>query len=568
MWFASMLKMRDKLSRKRKVLTEDEEKPFLEHLEDLRKMIMRIALTLVVAVIGCFAFNSWFFKVVRYPMQSAGLASAMEKNLPEGLDMAKWMSIHNAARGASILEGDLRRHFLEQALPDAALRPYAEAFLIYHATSLLPLEAQEGFLETAVKSLPAERSAGVMEAAQAMRRVLPSPSLEEMRPVIENVAMAPPETFMLSMKLSTFAGIIISFPLLFYFLLEFILPGLNHRERRLMWPALSIGFGLFLTGVMFAYFGVIPGALQFFHEYSADLGVKDMWKIGDYISFVTTFSLIFGVSFELPVVVMILVKLDLLSSATMRRTRAWAVIIIVVAGAILTPTQDILTLSMLSGPMIVMYEACIWLAVLHERRRNREEAEEENRDMARRAALVGVASVSAAKPGSVMASAEDIYSNPALDYHTDPAHGGDAGHGHELDGRQDHGDHSDGWAHDSHSGNDSYGADSGSASGTASGWENHPHHPDPEKPTAEEEQAQYMREHAHLFQNQDTHPESIPVEERHSGTAAEAPAPEKPEEKEEEKSGDGPAPPATDSESKEEEEKKEKGTHGENPPTL
>ena len=112
-----------------------------------------------------------------------------------------------------------------------------------------------------------------------------------------------------------------------------------------------------------------------------------------------SFCLIFGVSFELPVVVMILVKLDLLTSATMRRTRSWAIIIIVVAGAILTPTGDIFTLSLLAGPMIIMYEVCIWLAVCM-KKMAREEAEESERDMARRAALIGVASVTTAHPGS------------------------------------------------------------------------------------------------------------------------------------------------------------------------
>ncbi|MES2709180.1 MAG: twin-arginine translocase subunit TatC [Verrucomicrobiota bacterium] len=512
--------MRDKLSRKRNVLLEDEEKPFLEHLEDLRKMLMRMALTLVTAVTVCFVFNDWFFKVVQYPMARAGLASAMEKHRPEGIDMLAWSNIHKAARGASILEGNLRRHFLEQALPDPVLRPYAEAFLIYHATSLLPEEAQAGFMETAAKSLPADRSAGVLEAALAIRKAVPSPSLEELKPVIENVAMAPAETFMLSMKLSTFAGIIVSFPLLFYFLLEFILPGLNTKERKLLWPALTIGFGLFLVGVVFSYYFVIPNALEFFHEYSAELNVKDTWRIGMYISFVTTFCLIFGVSFELPVVVMILVKLDLLTSATMRRTRAWAIVIIVVAGAILTPTGDIFTLSLLSGPMIIMYETCIWLAVAREKRNAREEAEEQNRDMARRAALVGVASVQMAKPGSSMATPEEIYTQPALDYH-DPHHGDgydrSHDHGHDHDHHHGHSLGHDDYPRDEENLNDGrqHGYGDGSGAGNASAWENHPHHPDPEKPTAEEEQAQYMREHAHLFPSADTHPESIPVEERH-----------------------------------------------------
>ena len=465
-----MLKLRDKLSRKRNVLMEDEEKPFLEHLDDLRKMLMRIVTTLLVSVTLCFVFNEWFFKVVQYPMERAGLASAQERNLPPGLTLEQWKQVHGAARGAAVLQGAGRELFLSKAVPDARLRAYAEAMLVYHTADLLPVGEQPGYMEAALQLLPTPLQASALEAGRAILQVRPQASLEALKPVIETEAFAPAETFMLSMKLSTFAGVIVSFPLLFYFLLEFILPGLNSRERRLLWPALAIGFGLFLTGVFFAYYFVIPNALEFFHEYSHALGIRDGWRIGSYIAFVTSFCLIFGVSFELPVVVMILVKLELLTSTTMRRTRSWAIIIITAAGAILTPTGDIFTLSLLAGPMILMYEICIWLAVASEKKAASAEAEETQRDMARRAALFGVAQVAAVRPGSGAAAADETTGAGPYD---DPYGSADEDH-----------------------------------------WKGHPHHPDPEKPTADEEYAQYMREHAHLFPAAQTHPEEIPVEQR------------------------------------------------------
>ena len=474
-----MMKLRDKLSRKRNVLMEDEEKPFLEHLDDLRKMLMRLITTLLISVTLCFVFNAWFFKVVQYPMERAGLASAMERNLPEGIDQAQWMQIHTAARGASVLDGPGRELFLAKAVPDVKFRAYTEAMLLYHAADLLPIDQQTAYMEEATKLLPEPLRVAAGDAGKAILKVRPQSTLEALRPVIETEAFAPAETFMLSMKLSTFAGIIISFPILFYFILEFILPGLNPRERRMMIPALAIGFGLFLLGVLSAYFYVIPTTLQWFHEYSRDLGIRDGWRIGSYIGFVTSFCLIFGVSFELPVVVMVLVKLGLLSSTTMRRTRSWAMIIIVVAAAVITPTGDILTLSMLAGPMIVMYEICIWLAVAHEKKLAREEAEESSRDMARRAALFGVASVATAHPGSRDATDHASSDHPdhpdhghyseAPDYHEDPHH---------------HNDH----------------------------WHGHPHHSDPDLPTADQEAETYRREHAHLYETPETHPETTPEE--------------------------------------------------------
>jgi len=176
-------------------------------------------------------------------------------------------------------------------------------------------------------------------------------------------SLRPTETFMLAIKLSVFAGIIISFPLLLYFILQFVLPGLKEHERKALWPSLIVGFGLFLLGVFFCYFVVLPKALDFFYTYSGGLDVENEWRIGDYITFTTQFTLIFGLAFELPVVVMTLVKIGLLSYQTMNNTRAYAVLTIFVVGAVITPTGDALTLSLLAAPMCLLYEMCIWLAL-------------------------------------------------------------------------------------------------------------------------------------------------------------------------------------------------------------
>jgi sec-independent protein translocase protein TatC len=193
-------------------------------------------------------------------------------------------------------------------------------------------------------------------------------------------ALKPTETFMLSMKLAFFAGIILAFPLLLMFILQFILPGLHHNERKLLWPGLTIGFGLFLAGVVFAYFIVLPKALEFFYDYSLTLGVSNEWRIGEYISFATQFTLLFGLAYELPVVVMIIVKLGLLSYSTMKSTRRYAIVAIVVLAAVLTPTPDPLTQFLMAAPMYLLYEVCIWLAWAGERKaRKQEEAEAKER---------------------------------------------------------------------------------------------------------------------------------------------------------------------------------------------
>jgi sec-independent protein translocase protein TatC len=506
MIFGPILKLRDKITRKRHQLTEDEEKPFLEHLEDLRKTITRIVVTLGIMIIACFVYHKKFFELAKKPLRDAGLMEHRERNLPQAIaDMDSdeqqpaWWRIHGTARGMADLEGRQREIFLQHAATNDFTRRFAEALLLYHAADALPEQERDSYLQSAAAQLPEADRTAVLDYAAQLTKAKTPPSLEKPHDIVEVEAFAPAETFMLAMKLSLFAGIVLSFPLLFYFLLEFILPGLTQRERKLLFPALSIGFGLFLLGVLFAFYFVIPRALDFFHEFGAELGIKDRWRIGQYISFVVSFTLIFGFAFELPVVVMVMVKLGLLTSAVMRKTRAWAVIIMVVASAILTPTGDALTMSLLAAPMIIMYEACIWLAWLHERKERRLEEEERRRGQERRAALIGVAGVEAARPGT--------------EPDASPEHA-------DSSGASDHSEPTD---------------ESGSSgmSGVTVPGDTHPHHPE-STASPDDDYEQYLRDHSGYHDDPhhhheehsavETHTESVPVEER-TEPAALAPDP-------------------------------------------
>lgn len=161
MFFAPLLKLRDQLTRKRHALTVDEEKPFLSHLEDLRKTLTNIVLTLVFAVVACFVFNEWFFDLVRDPLRRAGLEEPKERKLPEAIlalpagdQQRTWWRIHNAARGAAALEGEQRRLFMEVAAPDPLTRQLAEAVLLHHAASMVPEKVREDYLGRYTALLP------------------------------------------------------------------------------------------------------------------------------------------------------------------------------------------------------------------------------------------------------------------------------------------------------------------------------------------------------------------------------------------------------------------------------
>ena len=245
---------------------EDEEKPFLDHLDDLRTMLVRMGMTLVAATIISFVFYKELFNILLYPMVLAGFA----------------------------------------------------------------------------------------------------PDIEAARKLLINIDVAGP--FMMAVNVSLIAAVIASFPLLLIFVLQFILPGLKSTEKKLIFPAIAIGTGLFLGGASFAYWVVLPRALIFFSEFAASVGANQMWALNEYVTFTTRFILVFGIAFELPVIVMALVKLDFLNFRIMKSTWRHALVAITLFAAVITPTPDVLTLMLMSGPLYVLYAICVTLAYFMEKK--------------------------------------------------------------------------------------------------------------------------------------------------------------------------------------------------------
>jgi len=170
------------------------------------------------------------------------------------------------------------------------------------------------------------------------------------------------DSFTISLELALYGGLILAFPVLLYFIAEFVLPALTPREKRMLIPAAALGFGLFLLGVTFAYLVVLPQTLEFFFQDAKAMSWQPTWTVREYYSFTTQFIISFGLAFELPVVVLLLVKLGIVDYAILSRTRAVACIIIFILAAIITPTSDMLTLILMGGPMYVLYEICIGIA--------------------------------------------------------------------------------------------------------------------------------------------------------------------------------------------------------------
>lgn len=352
----------------------EHEKPFLDHLEDLRVMVTRIVITLLISMIVCFAFRDKLMEIIRKPVDEV-MVVHQASLLPKEIVSEKWEAAKKIERAAAALEPALADKLLARF--DAETLRLVNIVRLLRAVAVLPEDQRAGFLADAGADDPTVKDVTHMLSKGA------SPDIDSRGNLQIMSVLNPTEPFMLSMKLAFFAGIVVSFPLLLMFILQFVLPGLHQHERKVLWPALAVGFGLFLLGVCFAYFMVLPRALVFFFEWGLQMGVSNDWRIGNYVTFATQFTLLFGLSFELPVVVMVFVKLGLLSFESMSRTRPHAVLAIVVIAAIITPTPDAFTLLLMAGPMVILYEVCIWLAYFDHRKARREEEAEERQRMER-----------------------------------------------------------------------------------------------------------------------------------------------------------------------------------------
>jgi len=233
----------------------DAEKPFLDHLADLRNMIIRMALVVVVAMSGAFAFRGFLSGLLQRPLVAV-----------------------DPARASSL------------------------------------------------------QSLGVADSMT------------------------------ISIEISFYAGIIVSFPILMVLLAQFLFPALKPYERKILLPVSLFGMILFTAGILFAYLVVLPGTLDFFFKDAKSMHWTPVWTVREYYSFTTQFLVAFGLAFEMPIVVLALVKLGFLTSAKLRGARSVAIVAILTAAAFIAPSPDLFTYFLMAGPMVLLYEACVWLA--------------------------------------------------------------------------------------------------------------------------------------------------------------------------------------------------------------
>ncbi|NPT56803.1 twin-arginine translocase subunit TatC [Paraburkholderia elongata] len=170
-------------------------------------------------------------------------------------------------------------------------------------------------------------------------------------------------SFFVPMKVTMLVAFVIALPIVLYQIWAFVAPGLYQHEKKLVGPLVGSSYTLFLCGMAFAYFVVFPTIFRVMAHYNAPLGAEMTTDINNYLSFVLTMFIAFGVTFEVPIVVVLLVRMNVLTIKKLKEIRPYVIVGAFVISAVVTP-PDVFSQLILAIPLIVLYEAGIIAARL------------------------------------------------------------------------------------------------------------------------------------------------------------------------------------------------------------
>lgn len=292
-------------SLKGKFRYDDSEMPFLEHLEEFRKTIIRVIISLLLGMIICLPFADHLVAILRAPAEPY-----IEKSVSEQLDRS---AIHLRIRADSLLDDAL-------VLGDDGSNYYYN------------VEADV---------------------------VMPEKKTQQKRGVIRLQFSEPAAAIKMWLTVSFFGGLLLSLPFVVFFIGVFVMPGVREVERKMMNRIAFFSGGLFLVGIAMGYEVTLPLALGLMLKIGGQLGGESIWFYNKYIGFALQLLLGFGIAFQLPVVILILGKMGLVNSTQLREKRRHVIVGLLVLAMVLTP-PDVMTQLLMAAPLILLYEFCVW----------------------------------------------------------------------------------------------------------------------------------------------------------------------------------------------------------------
>jgi sec-independent protein translocase protein TatC len=204
---------------------------------------------------------------------------------------------------------------------------------------------------------------GLVYWAPNIFRLLARPLMENLPKGGKMIVTDVTGSFFVPMKVTMLVALVIALPYVLYQIWAFVAPGLYQHEKKLVAPLVGSSYTLFLCGMAFAYFVVFPTIFRVMAHYNAPLGAEMSTDIDNYLSFVLTMFLAFGVTFEVPIVVVLLVRMNLLTIKKLKEIRPYVVVGAFIVAAVVTP-PDVFSQLILALPLIILYEAGIIAARL------------------------------------------------------------------------------------------------------------------------------------------------------------------------------------------------------------
>jgi sec-independent protein translocase protein TatC len=313
-------------------------KSFLEHLEDLRWVLIKSLVALGVAVLLCLLAGNYVVQIIKWPLTRAGVSWP-------GTNQIVAVSFGTNRLGTFQLTAEQQK----------SLNLGTNRFVSVQVEPLVIGTNQ-------VLGWRASSDPNAIADAQRLK--------------IDLINLSPAGGFVVAFQVAIYGGTVLASPFIFYFVASFVFPALKLRERKYVYRGVIFGGGLFLLGVAFCYFALMPLALAAAQMYSHWLGFGAFqWRAEEYISFVCKFLLGMGLGFELPVVILTLVKIGVLDYRTLSKARRYVIVINLILGAVLT-TPEPITQIVMFVPLQVLYEITVWIAWYWDRQARKRAARE------------------------------------------------------------------------------------------------------------------------------------------------------------------------------------------------
>jgi sec-independent protein translocase protein TatC len=303
-------------------------------LEDLRWVLVKTATALFLGMLVCLLGTNYVVAILKWPLERAGLVRTA------------WVGAETPAKKVGVALGNQVLYTFKVATNKVG------GFDL--GTNLVAV----------LEFVPMQVSTQTVLALQLTRNPVVEKELNK-GPSLYWLGPAAP--FISSLHIAFFGGIVLVAPLLFYFIGQYVLPALKWKEKKYLLRAFAIGTALFMIGVSFCYFLIAPLALRAAEQYSLWMGMEvPRWEAGLYFSFIVKFMLGMGLGFEMPVVILALVKIGILDYKKLAGFRRYMIVVNLILGALLT-TPEVLTQVLMFIPLQLLYELSIWIAWYWER---------------------------------------------------------------------------------------------------------------------------------------------------------------------------------------------------------